>query len=93
MAKFFAKSRALTLRFALSFGGLFSGALITEAKARGKWAHMGRVNSLRKLRAAASMGCDSADGTFIAYAPEQNVARIAVWLRNFAREPMFALAH
>jgi hypothetical protein len=38
-------------------------ALVLEAKARGKWVHMGRVNTLRRVRYAASIGCDSIDGT------------------------------
>lgn len=37
--------------------------LVTEAKRRGKWAHMGRVNSLQRIRHAAAIGCDSVDGT------------------------------
>ncbi|HTZ62677.1 MAG TPA: hypothetical protein VMB51_01080 [Solirubrobacteraceae bacterium] len=38
-------------------------ALAIEAKRRGKWVHMGRVNSARRIRYAASIGCDSVDGT------------------------------
>ena len=38
-------------------------ALALEAKRRGKWVHMGRVNSARRIRYAASIGCDSVDGT------------------------------
>ena len=38
-------------------------ACVVEAKRRGKWAHMGRVNTLRRIRRAASIGCDSIDGT------------------------------
>lgn len=38
-------------------------ALAAEAKRRGKWVHMGRVNSARRIRYAASIGCDSVDGT------------------------------
>lgn len=37
--------------------------LAREAKRRGKLVHMGRVNSLRRLRYAHSIGCDSVDGT------------------------------
>lgn len=37
--------------------------LTFEAKARGLWVHMGRVNSFKRLRIAASFGCDSADGS------------------------------
>jgi hypothetical protein len=34
-----------------------------EAKRRGKWVHMGRVNTLRRIRYAGSIGCDSVDGS------------------------------
>lgn len=37
--------------------------LAVEAKARGKWLHMGRVNSQKRLRYAYSLKCDSVDGT------------------------------
>lgn len=61
-------------------------ATVSEAKARGKWAHMGRVNSLRRLRYANDIGCDSADGTFIMYAPKINLPRMLVWLDTLERE-------
>jgi hypothetical protein len=38
-------------------------ALVAAAKDRGKWVHMGRVSSSRRIRYAASIGCDSVDGT------------------------------
>lgn len=34
-----------------------------EAKRRGLWVHMGRVNSVKRLEWALSIGCDSVDGT------------------------------
>ena len=37
--------------------------LMREAKRVGKWVHMGRVNSRRRLEAAYRVGCDSVDGT------------------------------
>lgn len=37
--------------------------LVLEAKNRGKWVHMGRVNGGRRIRYAASLGVDSVDGT------------------------------
>jgi hypothetical protein len=40
-----------------------SEALAREAKERGLWLHMGRVNSIRRLRRAQDWGCDSVDGT------------------------------
>jgi hypothetical protein len=57
-------------------------ALTAEAKARGKRVHMGRVNSLRRLRYAAAIGCDSADGTYLAFGPDANLPRLLGWLRD-----------
>lgn len=37
--------------------------LARAAKARGKWLHMGRVNSHQRVRYAKALGCDSIDGT------------------------------
>jgi len=54
--------------------------LIAEAQRRRRWVHMGRVNSLKRLRAAAQMGCESADGTFLAAAPDRNSRRVQAWL-------------
>lgn len=44
-----------------------------EAKRRGKWVHMGRVNSLRRMRYAETIGCDSADGTVLKHDPNRAV--------------------
>lgn len=41
-------------------------ALIREAKAQGKWVHMGRVNSKKRVHYALTIGCDSVDGTGMA---------------------------
>jgi hypothetical protein len=43
--------------------GEVAAGLVREAKRRGCWAHMGRVNSYRRLTYADAIGCDSADGT------------------------------
>ena len=51
------------------------------ARKRGKWVHMGRVNSWDRLDWASRIGCDSADGTFMRYGkPQEMVARLKVWL-------------
>lgn len=55
--------------------------LVREAKARGKWVHMGRVNSRKRLVYAASIGCDSADGTFLAFGPHKNLPKLESWLQ------------
>lgn len=54
--------------------------LAGEAKHRGKWLHMGRVNSLKRLRYAKSIGCDSVDGTYLTFGPEKNLRRMSAWL-------------
>lgn len=37
--------------------------IVRRAKAQERWVHMGRVNSARRMTYAASIGCDSVDGT------------------------------
>jgi hypothetical protein len=41
----------------------FARELTHEAQRRGKWVHMGRVNSARRWNYAHAIGCDSVDGT------------------------------
>lgn len=53
--------------------------LVAEAKARGKRVHMGRVNSRRRWGYAEFIGCDSADGTFLAFGPDVNLPRLRGW--------------
>lgn len=60
--------------------GPAAAGLVAEAKQRGKWVHMGRVNSLRRLRIADAMGCDSVDGTFLAFGPNVNLPLVEGWL-------------
>jgi hypothetical protein len=57
-----------------------------------RWVHMGRVNSLRRFRAARSMGCDSADGTYLTFGPDQNLPRLLGWLDDQHQAPMLAEA-
>lgn len=57
-------------------------SLTAEAKARGKRVHMGRVNSLRRLRYAEAIGCDSADGTYLTFGPDLNLPVVLGWLRD-----------
>lgn len=62
-------------------------AFVTEAKQRGKWTHMGRVNSLRRLSAAKIGGYDSADGTFLAFGPDVNTPRVRQWMDVLRMQP------
>ncbi len=43
--------------------GPAAAALVREAKRRGLWTHMGRVNSARPIAYAQALGIDSIDGT------------------------------
>jgi hypothetical protein len=54
--------------------------LVREAEILGKKAHMGRVNSDRRLRIAEGMGCDSVDGTYLTYGPNINLPKLIGWL-------------
>ncbi|MDH3037882.1 hypothetical protein [Streptomyces sp. TRM75561] len=67
--------------------GPVAEALAREAKARGKTVHMGRVNSLARLRTAEWFGCDSADGTYLAFGPTKNLARLTDWLDDLHHTP------
>lgn len=60
--------------------GQAAADLTAEAKARGKYVHMGRVNSLKRLRYAVSIGCDSVDGTYLTYGPDVNLPKLLRWL-------------
>lgn len=54
--------------------------LAREADERGKWVHLGRVNSWRRLKAATVSGYDSADGTFIKFGPYELLPRVMSWV-------------
>lgn len=62
-------------------------ALVAEARQRDKWVHMGRVNSLRRLRYADHIGCNSADGTYLAFGPDINLPKLLGWLRSVNDQP------
>lgn len=55
--------------------------LAEVARRRGKWVHMGRVNSARRYRYAEAIGCDSVDGTFLTFSPDRNLPELLTWLR------------
>lgn len=57
-----------------------SWELCRVAAGRGVPVHMGRVNSLRRLRACSVGGIASADGTYLAFGPDANWPRLVGWL-------------
>lgn len=66
--------------------GAECAAIVRKARELGKWVHMGRVNSFRRLAYAQSIGCNSADGTFLAFGPDQNLPRLTGWLDRLNQE-------
>jgi hypothetical protein len=60
--------------------GDVAATVAAEAKRRGLWVHMGRVNSKERVDRAVEMGCDSADGTYLAYGPDVNLPTLLSWL-------------
>lgn len=62
--------------------------LCAEAKRRGKWVHVGRVNGFRRFAYCAQIGADSADGTYLTFgakrapAPNVNLPKVLDWLQR-----------
>lgn len=54
--------------------------LIRTARKLGVYVHMGRVNSFQRFAYARSLKCHSVDGTFVAFAPTVNIARVEGWI-------------
>lgn len=54
-------------------------ALIARAQRHGKRVHVGRVNSATRFRHFRSLGCDTADGTSIAFDPTGRLAEVRRW--------------
>lgn len=59
---------------------------VAQAKERGMYVHVGRVNSYKRLSYANLIGADSSDGTFVNRAPHHNLERMRVWFRKLAAE-------
>lgn len=60
--------------------GRAAADLVRQARERGKWCHMGRVNSGRRLLYATRIGCQSSDGTYMAFNPSEAISRMGRWL-------------
>lgn len=68
-----------------------AGDIVAEAKRRGKWVHMGRVNSFKRMRLAAAIGCDSVDGTYLAFEPDNRKEKIKEWIKMLNKQPLLNL--
>lgn len=63
-----------------------AAVLCAAAREHGKSVHMGRVNSGRRWAIAELFGCDTTDGTFLAFGPDKNLLRVRSW---WARDSLF----
>jgi hypothetical protein len=61
--------------------------LAALARSYGKWVHMGRVNTFRRLRYAASIGCDSVDGSRMSRWGDE-LAHFVRWLKRIDDQPI-----
>jgi hypothetical protein len=64
-----------------------AGRIAVAAAEYGKWRHGGRVNTYARLRLMTFFGCDSADGTFLTFGPDKNLARLLRYLRKNEARP------
>lgn len=61
--------------------------IVIHAKSLGKWVHMGRVNSRRRIQLAFDWGCDSVDGTFLAFGPDVNTPKLINMMKSATSQP------
>jgi hypothetical protein len=59
--------------------------LAGQAKARGKWIHMGRVNSRKRIRTAFDFRCDSIDGSGFSRWPDIRLPKGLRWIEEVTR--------
>jgi hypothetical protein len=75
--------------------GPVAAALAAEARAHGKWVHVGRVNSFKRLAYSFLIGADSADGTYLTYGarraplPNLNLPKVIGWLERLNGGPAY----
>lgn len=72
--------------------GPVAASIVREAKRRGLWAHMGRVNSRQRLRYALELGCDSCDGSGFSRFPARDLPSALRWLEELERQPSLLAA-
>ena len=56
--------------------------IMWEGKDRGKWVHVGRVNSRQRYLRFAGVA-DSCDGTFLAFGPRTRLPELLGWIREY----------
>jgi|SRR5579884_4123113 len=66
--------------------------VVRLARQWGLWCHIGRCNSARRIRVAYEMGCDPADGTFLAHAEASALGTVLRWLAPLQSQMTLPLA-
>lgn len=61
---------------------------IKRAQALGKWVHIGRVNTRKRIRHFALLNIDSVDGTAIVFKPDERIRQIKRWTHE-TKQPLF----
>lgn len=69
--------------------GPAAASVTAEAAERGLPVHMGRVNSRKRLRYAHSIGCATADGTYLTFGPTTNLPKLLSWLGELDDATLF----
>lgn len=72
--------------------GPVAAKCVREAKRRGLWTHMGRVNTRQRFRYAWEVGCDSVDGSGFSRFPDTRIPMALRWMEEIERQPSLALA-
>lgn len=97
---FVAQDGQENLPFPDSFDALFVGGsdpwkmspkgsrIIKQAQKLGKWIHIGRVNSRKRIRYFSLLNVDSFDGTHIIYSPDKNRKYLIKWMSE-SNHPLF----
>ncbi len=62
--------------------GVAARKLALKAKSKGKLVHMGRVNTLRRIRLAAEFVCDSIDGSGFSMFPDARIPKGLRWIEQ-----------
>ncbi len=71
--------------------GIAAERFVREAKERGIWTHMGRVNSSRRTRHAIAIGTDSIDGKTFSAWPNKWIPRGLAWIREHESQQHFLI--
>jgi hypothetical protein len=69
-----------------------AAAVIREAKRRGKWIHVGRVNTMRRLQHFEALGVDSFDGSQFSMFPNTYIPRWLARLESGAQRGLWEAA-